>query len=74
MLIITRLICVIFCTVLCLAAGLTLGAVWAEGSGLIDSPDTYAPKLLIFVCGLVATILGPFVGKWLSDFVVRNSP
>ena len=47
MTILARLVCVIFSISLCLAAGLALGAIWAEGSRLINSPDTYAPKLLI---------------------------
>jgi hypothetical protein len=74
MAIFARLVCVLFCISLCLVAGLALGAIWAEGSGLDGSPDTYAPKLLVFVCGAAGAVAGLFGGLKLADLVIGGRP
>ena len=74
MAILARLLCVLLCISLCLAAGLALGAIWAEGSRLSESPDTYAPKLLVFVCGAVGALAGLFGGLKLAGLVIGAPP
>lgn len=74
MAIFARLVCVIFSISLCLAAGLAFGAIWAEGSRLVNSPDTYAPKLLVFCCGAAGAFAGFFVGLKLADQVIGPPP
>jgi hypothetical protein len=74
MAIFVRLICVLFCMSLCLAAGLAFGAIWAEGLRLDESPDTYQPKLLVLACGAAGVWGGLFGGLKLAALVIGAPP